>query len=104
MSNTTYSDIYDLHEQAFQDELVLSKEIDALYSVDEVLDYQKARGSERKLSKFFNQTHGNWKTCGCGNAPKGSREYLMSLHRKSERLSTLRFSCTKVMNALRGMK
>ena len=97
---TTVSEINNLRDQAWETECAIDDEIAALYSPEVASEYKKARTSERKLSKFFGQTHGNWKTMGCGRAPEGSIAYLMSLHLKAEKASTLRFSCEKVVDAL----
>ena len=97
---TTLSEINSLRDQAWDTECAIDKKIAALYSPEVVSEYRKVRASERKLSKFFGQTHGNWKTMGCGNAPEGSMGYLMSLHLKADKASTLRFSCEKVVDAL----
>jgi hypothetical protein len=97
---TTVTEINNLRDTAWEAECAIDEKIAALYSPEVVSEYNKARASERKLSKFFGQTHGNWKTMGCANAPEGSLDYLMSLHLKAEKASTLRFSCQKVVDAL----
>jgi len=97
---TTVSEINSLRDQAWETECAIDDKIAALYSSEVVAEYRKASASERKLSKFFGQTHGNWKTMGCAKAPEGSTAYLMSLHLKAEKASTLRFSCEKVVDAL----
>ena len=97
---TTVSEINNLRDQAWDTECAIDDKIAALYSPEVVSEYRKVRASERKLSKFFGQTHGNWKTMGCAKAPEGSMAYLMSLHLKAEKASTLRFSCEKVVDAL----
>ena len=97
---TTVSEINSLRDKAWETECAIDDKIATLYSAEVISEYNKARSSERKLSKFFGQTHGNWKTMGCAKAPEGSITYLMSLHLKAEKASTLRFSCEKVVDAL----
>ena len=97
---TTVSEINNLRDEAWNTECSIDEKIVALYSPEVVSEYRKASASERKLSKFFGQPHGNWKTMGCGRSPEGSLEFLMSLHLKAEKASTLRFSCEKVVDAL----
>ena len=97
---TTVSEINNLRDRAWATECEIEEKIDALYDSDLGAEYKSVRHSERKLSKFFGQPHGNWKTMGCGRAPEGSIEYLMSLHLKADKASTLKFSCEKVVDAL----
>ena len=97
---TTVTEINNLRDQAWKTECAIDYKIATLYSSGVVTAYREAIASERKLSKFFGQTHGNWKTMGCAKAPEGSVAYLMSLHLKAEKASTLRFSCEKVVDAL----
>ena len=97
---STISEINNLRDKALATECEIYEKINALYSQELVEEYRKASASERKLSKFFGQPHGNWKTMGCGRSPEGSLEFLMSLHLKAEKASTLRFSCEKVVDAL----
>ena len=96
----TYNGVDALFVEASADSAEIEAEMKLLYDTDTLAEYRKARASERKLSKFFRQTHGNWYTMGCAKAEKGSLTYLMSLHLKLEKADNLKLSCYKVLDAL----
>ena len=96
----TYNGVDALHVKAIADSTQIEAEMERFYDKDTLAEYRKAHFSERKLSKFFRQTHGNWYTMGCAKADKGSLTYLMCLHLRLEKADNLKLSCRKVLDAL----
>ena len=101
MNTELYQEVFKLQETAREEVHALEAEMKAHYSKYELRIYRNAKRSKKRLSEFFKQPYNNWCTFGCDNEPKGSRDYLMSLHLRHEKADRLWCSTFDVLDGVR---